>query len=221
MDMRQYRVIGTAVYLDRTGAVKRIHVNRVAEAPDVGTAAVLMLAEVDIRAGANAEYDPESRWEVGQPPVVEDETAKQEAIAKSGLAVGMRVLRKSGGSSKRGADARQGVIRNVYTVSKRDLPLVRCSVDWPAPNRIGGDGWHRSDVLASAIIPATEGEISRRRSLNRSINEQNQAHYRAQAAALDNELAAQGLRLDRGGGRTQGAVNVRLSNGCNVWALPL
>jgi len=221
MDMRQYRVIGTATYLDRDGNPRRIHINLTTEAPDAGTAATLMLAQVDVRKGADAEYDPQARWEVGYPPVVEDETAKHEAIAASGLVVGCKVLHRSGGGAKRGADARQGIVRSVYTVTKRGTIAVKVAVDWPAPNRIGGDGWHRSDVLASAVILATDEEIARRRALNRAINERNKVHYQAQSAALDSELAAQGLRLDAAGGRTQGAINVRLASGCNVWALPL
>jgi hypothetical protein len=221
MDMRQYRVIGAATYLDRAGNVRHITINLTIEAPDAHTAAILMLAGIEIRKGADADYDPQARWEIGHPPIVEDETAKQELIAATGLAVGMAVLHKSGGSTKRGADARRGIVQRIYTVTKQHKIAVRVSVDWPAPNRINGDGWHRSDVLASAIIPATDEEIQRRRAINRSINERNQAHYRAQAAAIDAELAGQGLRLAHGDeSRAPQAINVRLSNGCNVWALP-
>jgi len=153
--------------------------------------------------------------------MVEDETAKHEAIMSSNIVVGTKVLHKSGGSAKRGADARQGVVRRVYTVTKKGKPVVKCAVDWPA-NRINGDGWHRSDVLASALVLATDEEVERRRSINRAINEKNEERSRQQWAILEAELTKQGLRMARGTeSRSPNAVNVRLSNGCNVWALPL
>jgi hypothetical protein len=80
-----------------------------------------------------------------------------------------RVLHKSGGSTKRGADARVGVVKRIYTVRGKSCYVTKLSVDWPAPRRINGDGWHRSDVLASAVIPATDTEIERRRGLNRAL----------------------------------------------------
>ncbi len=222
IEMRRYRVIGTATYLSRTSDVLRFNVNYVIEAPDAETAKTLMLAEIEFRKGANAEYDPEARWEAGRTPVVEDETAKQEAIAATGLTVGASVLRKSAGSEQRGSDARQGVIKHLYTITKRGALAVRAAVDWPAPNRINGDGWHRSDVLASALVLATDEEVERRRQLNREINTRNQERSRQMAAAIDAELAAHGLRLARGyDSRLPEARNVRLSNGCNVWTLPL
>lgn len=167
-DMRNYRVIGAATYLDRTGGVQHIGINRAFEAPDAHTAPILALAAIDIHVGADANYDPAARW--ASQPTTEDETAKQEAIAASGLAAGSRVLHKSGGSAKRGADARVGVVQRVYAVSKGYGEfVVKASVDWPAPRRINGDGWHRSDVLTSALILATDEEIERRRELNRAL----------------------------------------------------
>lgn len=183
MDMRNYRVIGCATYLDRAGNVQRINVNRTVESPDEYTAPILMLAEIEVHKGADANYDPQARWEVGQSPIVEDETAKQETIKACGFTVGSEVLHKSGGSSKRGADARVGIVKRVWADSSFRVHL---SVDWPAPRRINGDGWHRSDVLASAVISAATEEIERRRSLNRAVNERRGArvspHTPARAA---------------------------------------
>lgn len=220
IDMRRYRVIGTATYLGRTSSVLRINVNYVLEAPDAETAKTLMLTEIEIRKGANAEYDPQARWDGF--PTVEDETAKQEAIVATGLTINAKVLHKSGGSDKRGADARQGIVKHIYTITKRGAIAVRVAVDWPAPNRINGDGWHRSDVLASALVLATDEEVERRRSINRAINEKNEERSRQQWAILEAELTKQGLRMARGTeSRSPNAVNVRLSNGCNVWVLPI
>lgn len=220
MEMRQYRVIGTATYLGHTSNVLRINVNYVVEAPDAETAEILMLAELEIRKGANAEYDPQARWDGF--PTVEDETAKHEAIAATGLTLNAKVLHKSGGSEKRGADARQGIVKHIYTIRKRGTITVRVAVDWPAPNRINGDGWHRSDVLASALVLATDEEVERRRGLNRAINARNQERSRQMAATIDVELATQGFRLAHGhDSRLPEARNIRLSNGCNVWVLPL
>lgn len=154
--------------------------------------------------------------------MVEDETAKHEAIMSSNIVVGTKVLHKSGGSAKRGADARQGVVRRVYTVTKKGKPVVKCAVDWPAPNRINGDGWHRSDVLASSLVIASVQEVERRRALNRAINARNQERARQMAATIDAELATQGFRLAHGHeSRLPEARNIRLSNGCNVWVLPM
>jgi len=222
MGTRRYRVTGAATYLDRSGNVFPITVNFAIDAPDAETAKTLVLAELKIRKGADASYDPAARWREPWNVQVEDETAKREAIEASGLTAGCKVLHKGGGSAKRGADARIGVVQNVYTVVKRGKITVRAAVDWPAPNRINGDGWHRSDVLASALVLATPEEIERRRSLNRAINERNNEHSRQMAAALDAELAERGLRLARGvESRSVDAINVKISNGCNVWALPL
>lgn len=45
-------------------------------------------------------------------------------------------------------------------------------VDWPAPTRIGGDGWHRSRISLTAIEAATDAEIaSRRAAIQASIAE--------------------------------------------------
>lgn len=103
----------------------------------------------------------------------EEQAGRNTALALCSFTVGDRVLHKSGGSAERGADARVGIVRRVYTVAKTTRTahtfVAKLSVDWPAPRRIGGDGWHRSDVLASAVIPATDEEIERRRAINRAI----------------------------------------------------
>lgn len=220
--MRTYRVIGAATYLDRAGNVRRVNISLTTEAPDAETAKTLILGKVDIRAGACADYDPQARWDAHWDVVTEDVTAEQEAMAACGLVIGASVLHKSAGSAKKGADARVGTVKRIYIARKNGEILVRCSVDWPAPNRINGDGWHRSDVLASALVVATNEEIERRRALNRAIAEENRARSRLLAAVLDAELAAMGLRLAHGQeSHLPDAQNVRLSNGCNVWALPL
>ena len=175
-DMRIYRVMGTATYLDKTGDVRRINVNLTTEAPDAHTAGILMLAHIEVKKGASADYDPQARWE--HLPTIEDETTKQEAVNATGLHIGAKVLHKSRGSAKRGADARQGIVKRVYTVyDKNGKLLVKVAVDWPAPRRINGDGWHRSDLLASAVILATDEEVERRRAVNRTLFETNEARW--------------------------------------------
>lgn len=109
--------------------------------------------------------------------------ARDAALATCAFAVGDRVLHRAKGSAKRGADARAGVVRRVYASEGARGIVAKLSVDWPTPNRIGGDGWHRSDVTASAVILATAEEIERRRALNRVVNARNQAHWNAENGA--------------------------------------
>lgn len=104
--------------------------------------------------------------------------------------VGDRVLHKSGGSAKHGADARVGVVKAVrlvppprqmwHTTTER-VPIL--DIDWPAPNRIGGDGWHRSTIKPAGVILATADEVERRRAINRERNARLEAEARARIAA--------------------------------------
>ncbi len=91
----------------------------------------------------------------------EEQAKRAAALAACPFAVGDKVLHKSGTDASVG-----GTVKRIYTIEKvverRWVRVARVSVDWPAPHRIGGDGWHRSDVLATAIIPMTDAEIERR-----------------------------------------------------------
>lgn len=58
---------------------------------------------------------------------------------------------KAGDRVRRGDSSAVGIVRAVYTVPKGHGYVARVSVDWPAPRRINGDGWHRSDVLATSL----------------------------------------------------------------------
>lgn len=68
-----------------------------------------------------------------------------------------RVLRR------RGTDARVGIVRSIRG--------PRADVDWPAPRRINGDGWHCSHIAVSSLIIASDAEVERRRSVNRTRRE--------------------------------------------------
>lgn len=61
------------------------------------------------------------------------------------------------GDQVRRRDGAVGTVRYAFvqTGDSRRPDRVKVVVDWPAPQRIGGDGWHRSTVLASSLILAT------------------------------------------------------------------
>jgi len=51
-------------------------------------------------------------------------------------------------------DGTIGVVQYVFfqsAIGGQRKEAVKVAVDWPAPQRIGGDGWHRSTVNASAL----------------------------------------------------------------------
>jgi hypothetical protein len=58
------------------------------------------------------------------------------------------------GDQVRRRDGTIGIVRYAF-VQTGHPDRVKIAVDWPAPNRIGGDGWRRSTVLASALTLAT------------------------------------------------------------------
>ena len=151
-DMRSYRCIGDATYLDSDDNIRRIGVNYAVDAPDADTAKILVLAEIEVLKGAGADYDPQARWENPWNVVVEDETAKQEAIAACGLAVGDHVTRTRGGSVGivRALVTADNTGRNVAT-ARRDELHVTAVVDWPAPGRINGSGWRRDRMRAASL----------------------------------------------------------------------
>lgn len=120
----------------------------------------------------------------------EEEARHNAALDACPFKVGDRVMHKSGnhGSIRwNGADV--GVVKAVYTTAKTTrtahIRVAKLSVDWPAPCRIGGDGWRRSNVLASAVIPATEEEVERWRALNRARHERLEAQRDQDRLALE------------------------------------
>lgn len=86
------------------------------------------------------------------------------------MQAGDRVLRK------RGTDAHIGIIRAI----RND----RADVDWPAPRRIGGRGWHRSTIAIASLIPATDEEIQRRRAANKTMRDAGRAERDASRTYL-------------------------------------
>lgn len=74
----------------------------------------------------------------------EAELAQAERDARQQLLTGCSF---NAGDQVRRRDGTIGIVRHVFIQADR----VKVAVDWPAPHRIGGDGWHRSTVLASAL----------------------------------------------------------------------
>lgn len=62
------------------------------------------------------------------------------------------------GDQVRRRDGKVGIVRYAFVQrgnsSRPDR--VKVAVDWPAPHRIGGDGWHRSNVLASSLMQVSD-----------------------------------------------------------------
>lgn len=69
-----------------------------------------------------------------------DAMARQARIDESPVKVGDRVVRRTGKTAV-------GIVRYVYLHNDR----LRAAVDWPAPNHIGGDGWHRSSIYITSL----------------------------------------------------------------------
>lgn len=71
-----------------------------------------------------------------------EKNARAALLASCPFKVGDRVRRRNGAI---------GIVRYAFVQTGR-ADRVKVAVDWPAPHRIGGDGWHRSTVLASALV---------------------------------------------------------------------
>ncbi len=80
----------------------------------------------------------------------ETEMAQTERAARAALLASCPF---KAGDQVRRRDGTVGVVQYAFiqTGDSRRPDRVKVAVDWPAPNRIGGDGWHRSTVLASAL----------------------------------------------------------------------
>lgn len=74
----------------------------------------------------------------------EDKDARAALLASCPFKAGDHVKRR---------DGKVGTVRYAFvqTGNSSRPDRVKVAVDWPAPNRIGGDGWHRSTVLAGSL----------------------------------------------------------------------
>lgn len=75
------------------------------------------------------------------------------------MQVGDKVLR-TGWSTTQGTITRLITARQPF--GAQPTTPTHAAVDWPAPHRMGGRGFHRSTCKLTALVPATREEMARR-----------------------------------------------------------